>query len=154
MLTASGRLGPLMPTSRLSSKLPAGIDLQVAVMLGIGYLLMFAPTFRDLVLTVWSRDEQGHGPIILGVVLWLVYRKHQELLALPARSAWIAGSFCFALGLVMFVLGRSQAVQFLEVGALIPISAALLLLFKGPAALRLLWFPLFFMIFMVPLPAP
>lgn len=129
------------------------MDLAVAVMLAIGYVLMFAPTFRDLATTVWSRDEQGHGPIILVVVLWLAYRKREELFALPHQPAFLPGTACFALGLLMFVLGRSQAVALLEVGALIPISAALLLLFKGRAAVRLMWFPLFFLIFMVPLPA-
>lgn len=57
-----------MPTStmsaqRLSSRLPAGFDIPVAVMLCAGDLFMFAPTFRDLAVTIWSRDEQGHGPI-------------------------------------------------------------------------------------------
>lgn len=122
-------------------------------MLCAGYLFMFAPTFRDLAVTIWSRDEQGHGPIILMVVLWLVYRKHETLFQLPTHPSRVAGSLWFALGLFMYVLGRSQAVAMLEVGALIPISTALLLLFKGPAAVRLLWFPLFFLLFMVPLPA-
>ncbi len=142
-----------MSTSRLPLKLPAGVDVPAAVMLAIGFVLMFAPTFRDLATTVWSRDEQGHGPIILAVVLWLVYRKHEELLALPSQPRLLSGSLCFVLGLCMYVVGRSQAVLLLEVGALIPIFAALLLLLKGSAAVRLLWFPLFFMLFMVPLPA-
>lgn len=142
-----------MPSSRLSLKLPAGIDVPSAVLVLIGYVLMFAPTFRDLATTVWSRDEQGHGPIIFAVVLWLVYRKHEELLALPSQPARFGGSLALLLGLLMYVVGRSQAVLFLEVGALIPISAGLLLLFKGGAALRLMWFPLFFLLFMVPLPA-
>jgi exosortase B len=142
-----------MPSTRLSLKLPAGIDVPSAVLVLIGYVLMFAPTFRDLATTVWSRDEQGHGPIIFAVVLWLTYRKHEELLALPAQPSRFSGSLALLLGLLMYVVGRSQAVLFLEVGALIPISAGLLLLFKGRAALRLMWFPLFFLLFMVPLPA-
>lgn len=142
-----------MPSTRLSLKLPAGIDVPSAVLVLIGYVLMFAPTFRDLATTVWSRDEQGHGPIIFAVVLWLTYRKHEELLALRSRPSRVSGSLALLLGLLMYVVGRSQAVLFLEVGALIPISAGLLLLFKGGAALRLMWFPLFFLVFMVPLPA-
>lgn len=142
-----------MPSTRLSLKLPAGIDLPSTLLVLIGYVLMFAPTFRDLAATVWSRDEQGHGPIIFAVVLWLVYRKHEELLALPSQPSRWSGSLALLLGLLMYVIGRSQAVLFLEVGALIPISAGLLLLFKGGAALRLMAFPLFFLLFMVPLPA-
>lgn len=142
-----------MPSTRLSLKLPAGIDAPSALLVLIGYVLMFAPTFRDLAATVWSRDEQGHGPIILAVVLWLTYRKHEELIALPSQPSRLSGSLVLLLGLLMYVVGRSQAVLFLEVGALIPISAGLLLLFKGRAALWLMSFPLFFLLFMVPLPA-
>ena len=39
-----------------------------------------------------------------------------------------------------------------QVGSQIPLLAALLLLFGGAGALRAAWFPLFFLIFMVPLP--
>ena len=39
-----------------------------------------------------------------------------------------------------------------EVGAQVPIFAGLLLAFKGVRALRAAWFPLFFLLFMVPLP--
>jgi exosortase B len=152
-MAASQNFDHFMQSSRFKLRWPQGLDVPTAAMVGIGYVLMFALTFRDLAVMVWSRDDLAHIPIILAVVLWLVYRRHEELLALPSRSALFSGVLCFVLGLGMFVLGRSQAVQFLEVGALIPISAALLLLFKGPTALRLMWFPLFFMFFMVPLPA-
>lgn len=142
-----------MQSSSQRLKMPVGWDWPTAAMLCIGFVLMFAPTFRDLATTVWSRDEQGHGPIILAVVLWLAYRKRDELMALEARPSRGIGSLVFGLGLVMFVLGRSQAVLLFEVGSLIPLCAGLLLLFKGGAGLRLLWFPVFFMLFMVPLPA-
>ena len=55
--------------------------------------------------------------------------------------------------LLLFVLGRSQNILLFEVGSQIPLLVALLLLFKGYAGLRTFWFPLFFLIFMVPLPA-
>lgn len=150
---ATGPTRLLVPPSRRGLKLPSEWDLPTAVMLALGFALMFAPTFRDLATTIWSRDEQGHGPIVLAVALWLAYRRSGPLLALQARPSPIGGVLAFGLGLLMFVLGRSQAVQLLEVGALIPVCAGLLLLSKGRAALHLFRFPLFFMVFMVPLPA-
>jgi len=41
-----------------------------------------------------------------------------------------------------------------EVGSLIWLLAALLLLLRGGKALKAQWFPLFFMLFMIPLPSP
>jgi exosortase B len=114
---------------------------------------MFGPTAANLAGTVWVKDEQGHGPIICAVVLWLLYGKRHAFAELAAKPKPLAGSLLLGFGLLLYVLGRSQAILMFEVGALIPISIGLILLFKGVEALRLCWFPIFFLIFMVPLPA-
>ncbi len=132
---------------------PAGFDLPTLALAALGLALLYVPTLSNLATTVWSRDEQGHGPIILAVVLWLIYRKKEQFLALSPSPAIFSGGLIFVFGLLMFILGRSQAVLLLEVGSLIPILIGLLLMLVGPAAVRLFWFPLFFLIFMVPLPA-
>jgi exosortase B len=56
-------------------------------------------------------------------------------------------------GLVLYALGRSQDILWFEVGSVVWLLAGLLLVLRGGAALRVQWFPLFFMLFMVPLPA-
>lgn len=132
---------------------PQPADPMVLVALAAGLLALYGPTFRELVLTVWSRDEQGHGPIILAVVLWLIARKREALQALPRQPRLWAGTAWFSFALLTFVLGRSQAVLFMTVGSLIPLLVGLLLIFSGWGAVRLLRFPLFFLVFMVPLPA-
>jgi exosortase B len=54
--------------------------------------------------------------------------------------------------LLLFAFGSSQDVIMFQAGSQIFVIAGLLLIFRGPTALRLAWFPLFFMIFMIPLP--
>lgn len=125
----------------------------VLALLAVGWLLLFLPTYRDLARTVWARDEQGHGPIILALSGWLLWRLRQPLTALPDRPGTGVAWALFALAALMYVVGRSQAVALLEAGAQTPLLAALLLAFKGAAALRLSWFPLMFGLFAVPLPA-
>lgn len=137
---------------------PAGLlarvgDLPTALMLLVGLLALYVPTGLDLVNKVWVRDEQGHGPIILAVVIWLLWGKRDAIAALPARPSWLAGWAWLLLALLLYVLGRSQAIITFEAGSLIPLLVGLMLLLKGKALLRLCWFPLFFLIFMVPLPA-
>lgn len=120
--------------------------------LGLGWLAMFGPTYAGLASTIWASDEQGHGPIILAVAFWMLYRKRDSILAGPHRPMPVAGLALFILGWLAYVAGRSQFVWMLEVGAQIPILAGLLLFFLGVSALRAAWFTLFFLIFMVPLP--
>jgi exosortase B len=128
------------------------MDLPAAVLVGLGFLALYLPTYWSLAHTVWASDEQGHGPIILAVSFWLLFQLRHQLAAVQDRPAPIAGGLLLALGLLLYVLGHSQAIILFEVGSQIAVIAALLLIFRGPAALRLAWFPLFFLLFMVPLP--
>ncbi|HEU4371865.1 MAG TPA: exosortase B [Telluria sp.] len=117
-----------------------------------GLAVLFVPTFHDLLTGAWISEEQGHGPIIFGLALWLIWRRWPQALALPARPGWV-GWPLLAVGLALYLLGRSQHILMFEVSSIIAVMAAILLVKRGAAALRLLWFPFFFMLFMVPLPA-
>lgn len=132
--------------------LPLDFDWIMAALIGGGFLLLFLPTYSDLAKTVWATDEQGHGPIILAVSLWLLWAKRHalsEISTVPVGAvAWLA----LLGGLVLYAIGRSQDILIFAVGSQILILVSLLLIFKGTKALALVWFPLFFMVFMVPLP--
>jgi exosortase B len=120
----------------------------------LGLALLFVPTFHDLFTGAWIGEEQGHGPIIFALALWLIYRKWPEMLVAttPPRASWI-GWPVLAIGLLAHMLGRSQKILMLEVLSIMLVMAATLLVKRGGRALGVLWFPFFFMIFMVPLPA-
>ena len=120
--------------------------------LAVGYLLLLAPTVLDLFRKVWSTDEQGHGPIIFAVSLWLIWRRRQQVVDAPYRPANIVGGLLMAVALLLYALGRSQQIIQAEVVGLIATAVAGLLLLKGPQALRAIAFPVFFLAFMVPLP--
>ena len=137
---------------RAAAWLPAGADVLVLVLLLAGFALLYLPTYWDLSHTVWASDEQGHGPIILAVSLWLLFQQRHAIAALDSRPAPVAGGALFVFGLLLYVLGRTQAVLMFETGSQIVVIAALLMLFKGTRAVRLAWFPLFFLLFMMPLP--
>ena len=140
--TASGR----------EAVFPPGIDRAVLGLLLAGFLVLYLPSYWDVARTVWTTDEQGHGPIILAVSLWLLYNHRHALAALPAQPAWGLGLPLLLVGLVFYALGRSQSFLGVEVGSQILLLCALTLGFLGKRALRLIWFPLFFLAFMTPLP--
>lgn len=120
----------------------------------VGLTVLYLPSLADLFNGIWSTDEQAHGPIVLGVACWLAYRKWPDMWRLsegqPAAAA--AGWSILVFGLLFYIIGRSQEILILEIGSAIWLLAAILLLMRGSAALKAQWFPLFFMLFMIPLP--
>lgn len=120
----------------------------------LGLAVLFGPTFYDLFTGAWIGEEQGHGPIIFFLAMWLIWRKWPDALAVsnPPRAHW-AGWVVLAMGLMLYLLGRSQKILMFEVGSILAVLAAVVLLKLGGRAMRVLWFPFFFMLFMVPLPS-
>jgi exosortase B len=145
---------PALPSSRPRSLplAPAGLDwLSLACVAG-GLALLYVPAYVRLAQTIWSSDEYGHGPIILAVSFWLLYTLRHAIAQTPTAPRPVLGWSLLVLSLAGYAVGRSQDIIMFEIGSQIPALAALLLIFKGGAALRLAWFPLLFQLFMVPLP--
>lgn len=121
------------------------------VMLGLA--AMYVPSFVDLFTGIWRTDQQAHGPIVLAIAIFLLYRNWPEMLAAGETGhASVTGWPIFFVGLLLYVLGRSQDILLFEVGSLIWVLVAIGLLLKGVRAVKAVWFALFFMLFMVPLP--
>lgn len=118
----------------------------------LGFAILFVPTYWTLANTIWKTEEQGHGPIILAVVAWLFWNKREELTSLRPQPANVAGWLLMTFGLVLYVVGRSQDIILFEVFSQISVVSALLLLTTGWSAIRVAWFPVFFLIFMAPVP--
>jgi exosortase B len=135
-----------------SAILPAGADLFALGFLVLGFAALYLPTYLDLARRIWPGDEQGHGPIILCVSLWLLYSLRHDVAALPIQPAKPLGVSLLVAGVALYALGRSQGMLVFEVLSQSLVLVGLVLWMLGRAALRKLWFPLFFLLFMVPLP--
>lgn len=121
----------------------------------LGLLVLYLPSLIDLFRGIWSTDQQAHGPIVLGIGCWLIYRKWPEMwrISEDQATAPLAGWMIFIIGLLLYILGRSQDILIFEIGSAIWLIAALILLIRGRMALKAQWFSLFFMFFMIPLPS-
>ncbi len=133
----------------------------------LGLLALVAPTLWRLAHWVWPTDEQGHGPLVLGVSAWLMIKgwpaagASSEADGMASRGASDVGLGAWSrlvamaglsIALLVYAFGRSQAILMAEVGALILALSSLVLLHLGWKGLRALAFPLAFLLFMIPLP--
>ncbi len=119
--------------------------------LSIAAALLFVPTYVALAHGAWHDEEYAHGPIVLAVCALLAWRR-RDALEEGGRPAPIAGVLALAFGLVAYVVGRSQGLIALEVGAELPVLAGVLLLVGGYALVRRFAVPLVLLAFVVPLP--
>lgn len=122
------------------------------VLILAGFLFMYVPTYVELDRTIWNIVGQGHGPIMLALSLWLAWQRWPALAKLPAASAPLPAGAAIVLALAMHIIGRSQDILFIDVSSQVFMLSGILLLYWGWQGLKIMWFPLFFMIFLIPLP--
>lgn len=119
----------------------------------LGLAALYLPTYYNLATTIWQGEDQAHGPIILAAVLYIVWQKRDRLTGeVQGGINPVAGWLLLLFGSLLYVIGRSQGVLILDIGSQIPVLVGILLITRGIPAIRALWFPLFFMVFMIPLP--
>jgi exosortase len=124
---------------------------QVAILAALA-LWLYGPTLVHLVGQWWHDPNFSHGffvPLFSAFVLW---QERQRVTQLSLQPAW-SGLALLALGLAILILGQMGAELFLARFSLLILLAGLLVLFLGWNYLRALFFPLAFLILMIPIPA-
>lgn len=121
---------------------------------GFGLAALYLPTYWGAMQGIWRSEDMGHGPIILAVLAWLFWGVRRNIAEAAASSSgsW-TGWPLLAAGLALHFLGRALGISSIEFGSHLFVVPAVLLLLAGPRALRAAWFPLIYLVFLIPLPA-
>ena len=120
----------------------------------LGLLFLYIPTYLHLIDGLWQTEEQAHGPIVLLVVIYLVWVERKFFFEKTSSTNCqpVLGWLFFLFGIFLYVVGRSQDILLFDIGSQIPVFTGILLITRGFSALKAFWFPLFFLVFMIPLP--
>ena len=120
----------------------------------LGLLALYVPTIWGLAFNIWSSEEQSQGPIVLLICIWLIWRAWDRIDDTSSSSPQpLIGWLLVAIALLLYVFGRSQRILSAQTLSVIFLLPGLVLLLRGPRQLRAAAFALFFMIFVIPLPA-
>ncbi|RIZ67456.1 MAG: exosortase B [Methylococcales bacterium] len=143
-----------MPMSRIISIGLPKIPYSVAwLLVFIGLVGLYVPTYWNLINGIWRLEDNAHESIIFLLFIYLIIRQGKDTFELAYAPFNVAGTALLFLGSLLYVIGRSQDIIIFEVGSQIPVFAGVLLLMQGVASVRKLWFPLFYLVFMLPLPS-
>jgi exosortase len=114
--------------------------------------LLYAAVLVKLV-RQWATDETySHGFLIAPIALFLLWQQRDRLKQTPIRPSNL-GLVVIGVSLALYALGSLGAELFLTRISLIGVLAGTVLFVFGWQHLRLVAFPLGFLIFMIPLPA-
>lgn len=121
-------------------------------LLGLLLAWIYAPAVWWMVDRWWAKDSYyGHGPLIPLVSLALLWWRRKELAALsPAPSRW--GWAWVVLGLALQTVSALARIYFASALSFFFLLVGLILLWGGRPLLKGVWFPVAFLLFMVPLP--
>jgi len=120
-------------------------------LLALSCAWLYAPVLAKLVHD-WANDENySHGFLIAPLAAWFGWQQRDRLAATPVRPSVLGlAIICGALALV--IVGRLGAELFLTRMSLLVMLAGAIVFLHGWRHLRVLTFPLLFLLLMVPLP--
>ncbi len=104
----------------------------------------------------WLFRPSDRAPlVIIALSLWLVYRRRHAIAALERRlGSWRLIAPSLLAGSALYAWAVYTSADDLQVPALALHCLGLAALYWGAAGLRVLWLPIAFLLFSIPLPAP
>jgi exosortase len=127
-------------------------DLVAAVLITAGVGLLYADVLSGLVRQWATDDNYSHGFFVLPLALYFAWERRGRLARAAVRPS-VAGVVVVALSLLVLLAGRLSAELFLTRVSLVGVLVGTVLFVWGRDHFRLLWFPLAFLLLMIPLPA-
>lgn len=121
-------------------------------LLVLGIAVTVLPTLFRLSQQAWSQESGVHGPIVLATGLWLIARRLPDIPALirPVRLSLVV--FGVVVAIPAYIFGRAYDFISLEAAALLLVMMTVAYAYVGPVVVRMMWFPILYLCFMVPIP--
>lgn len=115
-------------------------------------ILCYAPILYRLVTQWYTDEDMGHGFFVPAIAGYIAWQKRDELKAAPLQGSSL-GLVLLLWGAVQSIIGTLGVELFLSRTSFLISVYGTVLYIGGMTAIRILFFPLFLLLFMVPIPA-
>jgi exosortase len=115
------------------------------------FLVLYLPVLANLV-SDWEEDANySHGFLIIPISAYLLWKKREELKKIPLETCnW--GLVLVVGSLALYLFGTAGMEFFTTRVSMIGLIAGVVLYLAGWRFLREIWFPIAFLLFMIPVP--
>jgi exosortase len=123
-----------------------------AAAITVAIVIVFWQVFVRLV-DAWIVDgNYSHGFLIIPIALYFVWERRAQLASAATRPSWM-GLVAFGGGILILLAGLWGSELFLSRFALIPVIAGIVWFVLGWNHLKILAFPIAFLVLMMPIPS-
>ncbi len=123
---------------------------QIVVLLAF-FAVIYAPVIVDLVLDWNADDNYSHGFLIIPISAFLIWQKRKTLSEIHLETCkW--GLLLVAGSLILLLIGVAGAEFFTTRVSMVGLLASVILYLTGWRYTREIWFPIAFLLFMIPVP--
>lgn len=120
-----------------------------AIVMLLAYLAVFWPTLAKME-NIWRHSETYmHGYLILPISLWLIWRKKHSLFSITPEPTFLPIFFILPV-LILWLMAFAIDVNFVSQFAAVFYLQLMLWSLLGHKLIKKIWFPISFLIFMVP----
>lgn len=119
---------------------------------GLTLAFVYVPTIQQIYFQQDSNLGGNTSALLLCAAIGLFLYRMSTVPVMPSRISQLTAWLSLSLGLLLFFFGSLLSMPMLTVGSIIPVLAAVVLLYLGPAAFYQAAFPLLLLLFVIPLP--
>ncbi len=122
------------------------------ILLMLGLIAIIVPTMMFVSQESWSKETGAHGPIVLFTGLWLLRRRWLVAKPVMEPAPTLPVVVLATIFLPLFLFARIT--QIIEIEGYLMYGLVLIALYSvvGQTAMKVMWFPLFYMVFVFPPP--
>jgi len=106
----------------------------------------------EYMINFWNgKEEYSHGYLIPVISVFLIWQKSDQLRKVCFLGSWWGVSIVI-FGLLLFSVGELSTLFIIVQYAFVIVLVGLVLSYTGWIGIKKIWFPLLFLVFMIPLP--